>query len=334
MKIDAGLTATAKDAAPAARALEAQGFDAAWTFEAPRDPFFPIVLASQVTERIELGTSVAIAFARNPMICANIGHDLQEITGGRFILGLGSQIKPHIERRFSQPWSRPAARMREFVQAIRAIWAAWNDGERLAHRGEFYTHTLMTPAFSPGVNPYGPPRIFVAGVGPKMVGVAGEVADGFFVHPFHSPDFLEAETLPALEGGLDAAGRSRADLEVSCPTIAAVGSNDEQIATARRKAKGQISFYGSTPAYKGVLDFHGYEALQPELNRMSRAGKWAEMSEHIDDRLFDLLAVSGTPAEVGARIRTRNESFADRTTLLLYNETEPDAVKDIIAAAR
>ncbi|MAE94595.1 MAG: LLM class F420-dependent oxidoreductase [Deltaproteobacteria bacterium] len=334
MKIDGGLMVGAGEAADAARQLEAQGFDGGWSFEGPHDPFFPLLLASQTTERLELGTAIAVAFARNPMTCANIGHDLQELTKGRFILGLGTQIRPHIEKRFSQPWSRPAARMREFVQAIRAIWRCWGEGERLEFRGEFYTHTIMIPAFNPGPNPYGTPRIFVAGVGPKIVEGLGEVADGFFVHPFHSAAFLEAETLPALQRGLDKGGRARKDFEISCQTITAIGANDEEIATARQKAKGQISFYGSTPAYKGVLAHHGYEDLQPELNRMSKEGKWLEMITRIDDDLFDTLAVSGTPAEAGRRLRKRNGGFADRSTLMLYNETDPDAVTDLIRAAK
>ncbi|MCP5056434.1 MAG: TIGR03617 family F420-dependent LLM class oxidoreductase [bacterium] len=334
MKIDGGLMVPAQEAAEAARHLEAQGFDAGWSFEGPHDPFFPLVLAGQATERLELGTAVAVAFARNPMICAGIGNDLQVLTRGRFILGLGTQIRPHIERRFSQTWSKPAARMREFVQAIQAIWRCFTDGERLDFRGEFYTHNLMIPAFNPGPNPFGMPRIFVAGVGPKMVEVVGEVADGFFVHPFHSPAFLAKETLPALDAGLATSERGRNDLEISCQTITAIGSNDEEIATARQKAKGQISFYGSTPAYKGVLEHHGYEGLQPELNRMSKEGKWLEMITRIDDDLFDVLAVSGTPAEAGRRLRARNGDFADRTTLMLYNETEPEAPADLIRAAK
>ncbi|MBW2242959.1 MAG: TIGR03617 family F420-dependent LLM class oxidoreductase [Deltaproteobacteria bacterium] len=334
MKIDGGLMVPAPEAAEAARRLEAQGFDGGWSFEGPHDPFFPLVLAGQATERLELGTAIAVAFARNPMICAGIGNDLQELTQGRFILGLGTQIRPHIERRFSQTWSKPAARMREFVQAIRAIWRCFTDGERLDFRGEFYTHNLMIPAFNPGPNPFGMPRIFVAGVGPKMVEVIGEVADGFFVHPFHSAAFLEKETLPALDAGLATSERKRSDLEISCQTITAIGSNDEEIATARQKAKGQISFYGSTPAYKGVLEHHGYEGLQPELNRMSKEGKWLEMITRIDDDLFDVLAMSGTPAEAGRKLRLRNGGFADRTTLMLYNETDPEAPVDLVRAAK
>ncbi len=331
MKIDGALFGDFTQAGDAAAQMEADGYGAAWSFEGPHDPFFPLVLASQKTERIELGTAIAIAFARNPMICAHIAQDLQTLSKGRFILGLGTQIKPHITRRFSQEWSKPAARMREFVHAIRAIWHAWNTNERLAFEGEFYTHTLMIPAFNPGQNAFGEPRIFVAAVGPKLTEVVGEVADGFFVHPFHSAEFLAAETLPALQRGM--ASNGGREVDISCQTIVAIGSNDEQIQAARQKAKGQLSFYGSTPAYRGVLDHHGYEDLQPELNRMSKEAKWLEMITRIDDDLFDALAVSGTPSEVAKRLVERN-GFADRTTLMLYDETgDPEALRQIVREA-
>ena len=328
MKIDGALFGNFSEAGAAAAQMEADGYGAAWSFEGPHDPFFPLVLASQQTQRIELGTAIAVAFARNPMICAHIGQDLQTLSKGRFILGLGTQIKPHITRRFGQEWSRPAARMREFVQAIRAIWQSWSSAERLSFQGEFYTHTLMTPAFSPGANAYGDPRIFVAAVGPKLTEVVGEVADGFLVHPFHSPEFLEAETLPALRRGMESNGGRR--VEISCQTIVAIGTSDEQIQTARQKAKGQLSFYGSTPAYRGVLDHHGYGDLQPDLNRMSKEGKWLEMISRIEDDLLDILAISGTPSEVADKLRKRN-TFADRTTLMLYDETgDPDVLRQVV----
>ncbi len=331
MKIDGALFGDFTEAGSAAAKMEEQGYGAAWSFEGPHDPFFPLVLASQKTEQIELGTAIAVAFARNPMLCAHIAQDLQTLSKGRFILGLGTQIKPHITRRYSQEWSKPAARMREFVQAIRAIWHAWDTNERLNFQGEFYTHTLMVPAFNPGENAFGNPKIFVAAVGPMLTEVVGEVADGFFVHPFHSPEFLEAQTLPALRKGMATSGREH--LEISCQTIVAVGVNDEQVATARQKAKGQLSFYGSTPAYRGVLDHHGYGELQEELNKMSKEGKWLEMITRIDDDLFDTLAVSGTPAQVAKRLRERN-AFADRTTLMLYDETgDPEAVPEVVKTA-
>ena len=313
--------------------LEQQGFDCAITFEGPHDPFLPILQSAERTERIELATGVAIAFARNPMLVAQTANDLQVLSGGRFLLGLGSQIKPHIEKRFSMPWSKPAARMREFVQAIRAIWHTWETNEPLRFQGEFYTHTLMTPVFNPGPNPHGMPPILVAGVGPKMIEVAGEVGDGIFVHPLNTPGFLADVVHPALERGFAESGRSRSDFSVSCQTITMMGANDEQIEAARNKAKGQISFYGSTPAYKVVLDHEGWGDVQPRLNRMSKEGKWFEMMGLITDDMLDAIGVSGTPAEVGRKLRERNAPWADRTMLTLYDETgDPDAVTDLVKA--
>jgi probable F420-dependent oxidoreductase len=335
VKIDAGLmTADLTAAGATAARLEAQGFAGAWSFESAHDAFLPLVLAAQTTERIALGTAVAIAFARNPMNVAQLAWDVQTLARGRFLLGLGTQIQPHIEKRFSMPWSRPTERLREFVLAIRAIWRAWETGERLSFRGDFYTHTLMTPFFNPGPNAFGAPPIFLAGVGPRMVEVVGEVADGFLVHPLHSPSFLSAVTLPALERGLAKSGRARKDIAVSCQTIVAMGATPAQIEAARQKARGQISFYGSTPAYRGVLEHEGQAALHPELNRLSKVGAWGEMAKRIDDALLDAIAVSGTPAEVGRKLRERNAGFASRTTLMLYDETgDPEAVRDVIRAA-
>jgi probable F420-dependent oxidoreductase len=272
MKVDAPLLAPhLADAGPAARRLEELGYAGAFSFEGPHDPFFPLLLAAQQTERLELSTAVAIAFARSPMLLANLGYDLQALSQGRFILGLGSQIRPHIEKRFSMPWSKPAARMRELVQAIRTIWRSWNEGQRLEFRGEFYRHTLMTPFFNPGPNPYGNPRIFLAGVGPRMTEVAGEVADGFFTHPFNTPESVRDVTLPALESGLARAGRVRAELEISFQVMVVSGSRDEEIERARTAIRAQIAFYASTPAYRVVLESRGWGDLQPELNRLSKS---------------------------------------------------------------
>ena len=317
MKVDrAILTQRLADAGAEARRLEDLGYDGAFTFEGPHDPFFPLVVAAQHTERLELATAVAIAFARSPMLLANIGHDLQELSKGRFILGLGSQIRPHIERRFSMPWSRPAARMRELVQAIRAIWRCWHEGEKLDFRGDFYTHTLMTPFFNPGPNPHGPPRIFVAGVGPRMTEVVGEVADGFFEHPFNTPESVRAMTLPALERGLARSGRSRKDLEISCQVMVVTGRNEEALEGARRAVRSQIAFYGSTPAYRGVLDCHGWGDLQTDLNRLSKRGRWEEMTELVDDEMLETIAVCGQPGEIGEKVRARYGAFADRVSLV------------------
>ncbi len=320
-------------AGEAARQIEARGFDGAFSFEAAHDPFLPLALAARETERLELGTAIAVAFARNPMLCAQLAQDLQRISAGRFWLGLGSQIRPHIERRFSQPWSRPAARMHEFVRAIRAIWHAWTTGERLDFRGEFYTHTLMTPFFSPGPNPHRDPPVYLAGVGERMVEVAGEVADGLLIHPLHTAAFLEQDLLPAAERGLARSGRRRDDFAFSCQTITMIGGNDAEIERARQKARGQVSFYGSTPAYKGVLDREGWGELQPTWNRMSKEGRWAEMMALVSDDMLDAIGVSGTPAEAGRALRRRNARF-ERTALVLYDEAGPGAVDDLVRGFR
>ncbi len=332
MKIEGALTpADVTQTGAAARTLEAQGFDGILSFEGAHDPFLPLAVAAEHTTRVELTTAIAIAFARNPMVCAYTANDLQLLSKGRFVLGLGTQIRPHIEKRFGETWSRPNRRMREFVRAIRAIWHAWDTGERLDFRGELYTHTLMTPFFSPGPNPYARPRIFLAGFGPAMIGVAGEVADGWIVHPLNSPGYVAALGLPALERGLVAAGRTRDQVEIACQTITMIGSTDEEIAAARGKAKGQIAFYGSTPAYRVLLEHHGWGDLQPELNRMSKQGQWFEMMRLVTDDMLDTIGVSGRPAEAGRALRRRN-AWASRTSLVLYNETEPDAVVDLVRA--
>jgi probable F420-dependent oxidoreductase len=328
MKVDGALFDLASAGRDAAT-YERQGFDGVLSFEGQHDPFVPLVLAARETERVELITAIAIALARNPMVTAYVANDLQLLSQGRFVLGLGSQIRPHIEKRFGETWSKPNSQMREFVLALSAIFRAWNEGERLQFRGEFHTHTLMTPFFSPGPNPFGAPRVFLAGFGPGMVTVAGEVADGWIVHPLHSPSYVREVALPALERGLTGAGRPRAQFEIAAQTITMIGSNDAEIGRARDKARAQIAFYGSTPAYKVMLDHHGWGDLQPLLNRLSKEGRWAEMAAQVSDEMLDVIGVSGTPREAGVRLRARN-SFAERTSLVLYNETEPEAVADLV----
>lgn len=330
MKIDAALLdAPFDEIAATAGKLERMGYDGILSFEGQHDPFLPLSLAATGTERAELITGIAIAFARNPMVVAYMANDLQLISKGRFTLGLGSQIRPHIEKRFSETWSKPNARMREFIQAVRAIWRCWGEGEKLQFRGEFYTHTLMAPFFNPGPNPHGTPKIALAGFGPGMIRVAGEVADSWLVHPLHSPSYVREVAFRALDEGAAKAGRKRSDLEVSAQVITMVGTNDEEIERARNGARMQISFYGSTPAYKVMLDHHGWGDLQPELNRMTKEGRWAEMPGLIPDEMVDTIGVCGSPSEVGEKLRARND-FAQRTTMILYNEADPDAVEDIV----
>ncbi|MEE8581339.1 MAG: LLM class F420-dependent oxidoreductase [Myxococcota bacterium] len=317
MKVDTAILADdPTQAGEAAHRLEDLGYDGVFSFEGPHDPFFPLVVAAGRTKRLTLATAVAIAFARSPMLLANIGYDLQLLSKGRFILGLGSQIRPHIEKRFSMPWSRPAARMRELVQAVRAIWRCWNEGEKLDFRGEFYQHSLMTPFFNPGPNPHGDPAIYLAGVGPKMTEVAGEVADGFFVHPFNSAESVAKVTLPALDRGLARSGRSRETLSIAHQVMVVTGWNDAELEQARAGVRAQIAFYGSTPAYRVVLEQHGWGELQSELNGLSKRGQWAEMTALIDDQMLETIAVCAAPEQVAAQVRLRCGDFASRVSLV------------------
>ncbi len=325
MKIDASIMVDDPRAAgPAIQALEAQGFDGGFVFEGRHDPFLQISVMAERSERIDLITAIAVAFARNPMNLANIGYDLQLHSKGRFILGLGSQIRPHIERRYSMPWSKPAARMREMISAIRTIWECWEEGEKLDHRGEFYQHTLMAPFFNPGPNPYGTPPIFLAGVGPLMTQVAGEVADGYFLHPFHTEEFLKRVTIPSLEKGFAVSGRARESFEISAQVIVASGENEAALAEAKQGARVQIAFYGSTPAYRGVLESVGRGDLQTELNALSKRGGWTEMASLIDDDLLDQIAIVGPIDEIPERVSKRFGNSADRLSLVSYGLDESE----------
>jgi probable F420-dependent oxidoreductase len=314
VKVDGGIPGELTKAADTARRLEAQGYDGGWSAETNHDPFFPLVLASEHTTRLELGTGIAVAFARTPMTVANAAWDLQSYSGGRFRLGLGSQIKAHIEKRFGMPWSHPAPRMREFVLALRAIWAAWEDGTPLRFEGEFYTHKLMTPFFVPEPQPHGAPKIFLAAVGEGMTEVCGEVADGMLVHAFTTERYLREVTLPALGRGFERGGRTRDAFELSCPVFVVTGSTDAQRAEATRRTREQIAFYASTPAYRSVLDLHGWGDLQPELNALSKQGKWVEMGERIGDDMLDAFAVVDDPAKVPGRIIERYGDLLDRVS--------------------
>ncbi len=318
-----------------ARELEDAGYSGGWTIEGAHDPFLPHVLAAEHSTSLELGTAIAVAFARSPMTLAHTAWDLQVASGGRFILGLGSQIKPHITKRFSMPWSHPAARMRELILAIRAIWDTWMSGTPLQFRGEFYTHTLMTPFFSPSraeVDGAGVPRIFLAGVGPAMTEVAGEVADGFICHPFTTERYLRAVTLPALRRGRDTAGKDLADFEISGPGFVVTGTNDEEIAAADQGTRRQIAFYGSTPAYRAVLELHGWGDLQGELNRLSKAGDWAAMGSLIDDDMLAAFAVVAEPEDVDARLAKRYGDVVTRISLALPYRSAPDRWAKVITA--
>lgn len=330
MKVDAGLGANLDKIPGAVEKLEALGFDGVRTAETSHDPFFPLLLAAEHSETVELITSIAVAFARNPMNLANIAHDLNAYSKGRFTLGLGSQIRPHITKRYSMPWGAPARQMREFVVAMRAIWDAWYTGERLQHVGEYYTHSLMTPAFTPENKEYGAPKVILAAVGPKMTEVAGEVCDGMIIHPFSTVAYIESVTLPAIAAGLVKAGKSRDDFEISYSNFVVTGTDQEAFEANKKAAKQRIAFYGSTPAYKGVFDSIGAGELQPELNAMSKQGRWEAMGTLIGDDVLAEFAVIGEPKDIARQMLTRYGAFTDRTSAT-FDVEDASQRADIIA---
>lgn len=334
VRVDGPLVTPALPAvAGVAQAMERAGYDGAFTFEGPHDPFLPLVAAAEATERLELMTAVAIAFARSPMTIAVQANDLQLLSEGRFHLGLGSQIKPHIERRFSMPWGAPAARMRELVLAVRAIWAAWNERVPLRFEGAYFTHTLTTPFFDPGPNLFGAPPIWLGGVGPLMTEVAGEVADGFLVHPFCTRRSLLEVTLPALDRGRARSGSlARTPLALSLPVMIATGPTDTDLDAATLAVRGQIAFYASTPAYRVVLDVHGWGEVQPALRERTRAGDWAGMAALVPDDLLHAVAVVAAPDDVAPAIQERFGGVLDRVALNAPYAMDPDVWSAIATA--
>ena len=331
-KIDTQLRSFANAPAEAAQLAEA-GVDGVFSFEGAHDPFVPLTLAAPQT-RVDLYTNVAIAPPRNPMQLAYLANDLQLLSHGRFMLGLGSQIKPQIEKRFGASFDPPIARMREFVQAMRAIFLAWGSGQRLSFEGRFYRHTLMTPTFNPGPNPHGPPPILLGALGPQMTQMAAETADGLLVMPFSSERFFAEQTMSNLEIGLQRGGRSRDDFNVVSQTILAVGRTEAEYATAVQGVKGLLSFYGSTPAYRPVLDAHGWGDLHLELNTLSKQGRWVEMSRLIDDEVLHTIAICGTPQEVATQLASRFDGVVDRVAFYLPFAAQIDLVADTVAAVK
>ena len=315
----------------AAVAAEAAGYDGIVLPETKHDVFVSAALAARATERITVQTGIAVALARNPMSVAQLANDLQLVAGGRFQLGLGTQVRAHIERRFGMPWSRPAARMEEFVAAVRAVWDRWATGERLHFTGEFYRHTLMTDFFDPGPNPHGNPPIILAAVGPLMTAVAGRVADGMLCHSLTSPDYLRDVSLPTLRA---ARGGSLDGFTVSLPVLTAVGGDAAERATAEAAVRRQLAFYASTPAYRPVLDHHGWGALGDRLNRLSRQQAWAEMAAVVPDEVLDCFAVSGTPAGVAAAVSQRFGGLVDRVSFYPPVPVEPALLASAVHALR
>jgi probable F420-dependent oxidoreductase len=317
MKVDAGgYPASVEEAAQGAVRAEAAGFDGFWAPETQLDPFIACAVAAERTSRVELSTAIVVAFGRSPMTVALQANDIQALSGGRFSVGLGSQIKPHITKRYSMPWSHPAPRMREFVLAVRAIWKSWETGDKLDFRGDFYTHTLMTPFFNPGPNKFGNPPVLLAGVGPLMTEVAGEVADGLLCHAFSTERYLREVTVPALERGRAKVGLGLDGFEISGPSFIVARSDPDELAAGAQFVRGQIGFYGSTPAYRPVLELHGWGALGEELNAMTKRGEWDRLADAIDDEVLHTFAVIGTPDEVVAELRKRYGGLVTRITVV------------------
>jgi probable F420-dependent oxidoreductase len=315
------------DAPTHARAAQDAGYDGLWTTENRHDPFLAITRAADATTTLTLGTGVAIAFARTPMTVAYPAYALAELCRGRFILGLGSQVRAHITSRFSMPWSSPAERMDEFVRALRSIFAAWHDGEPLAVRGEHYRHTLMNENFAPPRHEFGPPPIYLAGVGPRMTAVAGELADGFLAHPFTTPGYLADVTLPLLH----AAGRAPTRV---LSAFAVIATTDDERRNGERAARRRIGFYASTPAYRPVLAHHGLADLQPRADALARAGSWDELTDLVPDQLVELMVAVGDPTDVAAQLHARYGTLVDRIGLNLQTTTPPPLVDATIARLR
>ena len=331
MKIDGPFYAQLGQAAAEAKRLAAIGYDGIYTLEGSWDPFYPLVVAAEHAPGLDLATGIAVAFPRNPMHLAYQAWDLHAFSGGHFMLGLGSQVKAHIEKRFGVDFDPPASRMREYILALKAIFDCWHNGAEMNFQGRFYRHTLMTPMFNPGPNPHGIPPILLGALGPRMTEVAGEVADGLIVHPFNSMPFLEQQAVPAVERGLATAGRAREDFTLQINAIVITGETDEAMRAAEEAVKGLLGFYASTPAYRPPMEAVGFGDLQPELNRLSKEGAWAELGRHIDEKFLDAFTTRGEPATIAARLREKYGHHADRLAIYAPYDAPDDMWRGIIS---
>lgn len=298
-----------------AKRAEAAGFDAFWTAEVAHDPFLPLMAAGLQTDRIRLGTQIAVAFPRSPMITAYTAWDLAQVTGGRFILGLGSQVKAHITKRYSSEWSAPVARMRQYIEALRAIWDNWQNGTPLNYRGESYKFTLMTPFFTPQPMEHADVPIFIAGVNEQMCRLVGEVCQGIHLHAFHTLLYLKEVVIPSVEAGLVKAGRPRSAVSLTCPVFVVTGRTADEFQAAKHEAKTRIAFYGSTPNYLAVMELHGWGEVAARLSKLAREGEWAAMADQISDDMLAEFAVIAEPEEVFTALRERYQGVVDRICL-------------------
>jgi len=304
------------NAADEARSYERMGFNSAWTFEAGHDPYLPVALAGAATTKIELGTNIAVALARSPLSTAQCAWDLQKLLGGRFHLGLGTQVKAHIERRYSMPYDPPVARLVDYVRCMQAIWETFQNGTKPAYEGKFYQFKLMNPMFNPGPIDHPKIPVWFAGVNPLMCRAAGEIADGFHVHPMHSLAYLKGTVIPAIEEGAKKRGKKASDLELYSPVFTVTGETQNDFDKSMAEVRTQISFYGSTPAYRIVLEQSGHGGIARELSAMAREGKWKEMPNLIPDALLEQIAViTEKPSELAGAIRRRYQGLLTRVSL-------------------
>jgi probable F420-dependent oxidoreductase len=331
MKIDGPFYAQLDTAADEAKRLGDMGYDGVYTLEGNSDPFLPLVLASEHQPNLDIATGIAVALPRNPSHIAYQAWDLQRFSKGKFMLGIGPQIKAHNERRFGVPFDRPAARMKEYIQAVKAFFACWHDDERLNFEGEFFHHTLMTPMFNPGPNPYGKPPILLGAMGPRMTAVAGEVADGLIVHPFNTLPFVLNEQLPGVRKALAKSGRSEEDFIMQVGTMIVTGANEEEYKAADEAMRGLLAFYASTPAYRPPMEAVGYGDLQPELNKMTKEGRWDELSQLIDDDFLNHFAVCAEPKDVAAKVVEKYGEFTDRASIYAPYHSSPEVWPAIIS---
>ncbi len=318
MKLDTGLMTPSLAEVPAvARACEDIGFDALWTAEASHEPFFPLAIAAEHTQRIKLGTSIAVAFPRSPMVFAQIAWDLQAFSKGRFILGLGTQVKGHNERRFGIRWEHPGPKLREMIRMIRAVWDCWQNGTKPSFVGRFYNFTLMSPFFNPGPIEWPKIPIYIAGVNEYMCRLAGELCDGFHIHPFHSLKYLNETVLPGIRAGAAKAGRPPSDCALSTTAFVIAGANSDEIEAARELVRQQISFYASTRTYSGVLEAHGWGDACFRLNEKAAKGDWGNMAEEITDEMIDVYAVTGTYDEIADKVQAKYKGILDRVAFYM-----------------
>jgi probable F420-dependent oxidoreductase len=318
MKLDAGLAVEGKhlpSMEEVGRAAEELGFAGLWTSETKHDAFLPLAVAANGTQNLDLGTSIAIAFSRSPMVTAQISWDLQDLSGGRFILGLGTQVKAHITRRFSMPWGKPASRLKDYILALRAIWQSFQTEGNLDYEGEFYRHTLMTPFFNPGPIDHPEIPIYIAGVNTRLARLAGELCDGFHVHPFHTPEYVKQIVKPAIAEGSEKEGRNPEDVQLATSVFVITGESTEDIEKQREKIRAQAAFYASTPTYRTVLEVHGWGEIGEKLGGLARNKKWDEMTSLITDEILHTFAVEALPDEVGPALRERYEGLIDRLAL-------------------